>query len=316
MDNELFWTADIGGTKIMLMLIDRKKSVLFREKIPTPSRPEPEALVEVLKKEILSVGKEIILPAGGKTAKLGISMAGFVDHRSGLVHQSPNLEWHSPVPLARMIGEATGLQVTIENDANAAVVGEAYYGAARGFQDAVYVTVSTGIGGGLFLDGKLYRGSNGFAGEVGHIKPFGKNRSCKCGGENCLEAWASGSAIACHGADLLGKGISGSEIKTAEDVFTLADSGNTVARSIIHFAADNVGIGLSNLVNIVNPACLVLGGGIAFNREDFLERISKKIFENAIRPAVNVTPLKIVRAELEPEAGIWGIYALLSGQVD
>ncbi|MDY6825831.1 MAG: ROK family protein [Bacillota bacterium] len=316
MANELFWIADIGGTKILLMLIDSDKSVIFRKKISTPFHPEPQSLVDVLKKEILLVEKEIISPAGGRADKLGISMAGFVDHGNGLVHQSPNLEWHLPVTLAKMVGETTGLKVTIENDANAAVVGEAYYGAARGFKDAVYVTVSTGIGGGLFLDGKLYRGSNGFAGEIGHIKPFGKNRSCKCGGENCLEAWASGNAIACHGADLLGTGISGNKIKTAEDVFTLADSGNTVARSIIHFAADNVGIGLSNLVNIINPACLILGGGIAFNREDFLERISKKIFENAIRPAVNITPLKIIRAELEPEAGIWGMYALLSGQAE
>jgi len=316
MADQLFWTADIGGSKILLMLIDGKQSVLFRKRIETPVRPAPGALAELLKKEISTAENEIILPAGGKVAKMGISMAGFVDFRSGLVHQSPNLEWHSPVPLADLIAEATGLEILLENDANAAVIGEVCYGAGRGFKDVIYVTVSTGIGGGLFLNGKLYRGSSGFAGEIGHVKPFGKNRGCKCGGENCLETWASGSAIACHGADLLEQGENGAEIKTAEDVFALADSGNTVAQSIIHFAADNIGIGLSNLVNILNPACLVLGGGIAFNREDFMARVSRKVYENAIRPAVKITRLKILKAELEPEAGIWGMYALLSGQAD
>jgi glucokinase len=315
MKSKLYCTVDIGGTKILLLLINEDGSVLFREKIATPKPEEPSAVVDVvrvlLNKALLTIDSR----HGTSLSGIGVCIAGFVDHNRGLVHQSPNLNWHRPVALGDLLSEAFSAPVLIENDANAAVLGEVFYGAAMGHRDVIYVTISTGIGGGLFLNGQLYRGSNGFAGEIGHIKPFGKGRSCKCGSFDCLETWASGSAIARSAKSLWNKeDLDSAEITTAA-VFNEADRGNNLAQNIIEHALENTGRGLSNLVNLFNPACIVIGGGVAGARPEYLFKIASIIKKEAIRPSVEVTPLKIVAAKLEPEAGIWGMFALMTNQV-
>ncbi len=315
MKSKLYCTVDIGGTKILLLLINEDGSVLFREKIATPKPEEPSAVVDVvrvlLNKALLTIDSRHDNSLSG----VGVCIAGFVDHVRGLVHQSPNLNWHRPVALGDLLIEALSTPVLIENDANAAVLGEVFYGAALGYRDVIYVTISTGIGGGLFLNGQLYRGSNGFAGEIGHIKPFGKGRPCKCGGFDCLETWASGSAITHSAKSLWGKeDLNSAEITTAA-VFNEADSGNNLAQNIIEHALENTGRGLSNLVNLFNPACIVVGGGVTGARPEYLLKIASIIKNEAIRPSVEITPLKILAAKLEPEAGVWGMFALLTNQV-
>ncbi len=314
MRTELYWTIDIGGTKMLLLLIDSLGKVLYKEKKATPKPADPTSLAEAIKLSMNAALKETGLGAVKCPAGLGISIAGFVDHLSGTVHQSPNLEWHKPVPLGRILQDHLECPVITENDANAAVVGEVYYGAARGHNNVIYVTLSTGIGGGLFLDGKLFRGSDGFGGEIGHTKPFGRGRVCKCDGNNCLETWASGSALV-KSAETLWEynEVENRSISTSW-VFEQADAGNTLAKTIIEQAIQNIGLGLSNLITILNPTCMVIGGGVAANRPDFFEQVVEKIKIEAIKPAVEITPIKIVQAQLEPEAGNWGIYALLTGQ--
>ena len=315
MKSKLYCTVDIGGTKILLLLINEDGSVLFREKIATPKPEEPFAVVDavrvLLNKALLTTDTRHDNWLSGA----GVCVAGFVDHSRGLVHQSPNLNWHRPVALGDLLTEALSTPVLIENDANAAVLGEVFYGAALGCRDVIYVTISTGIGGGLFLNGQLYRGSSGFAGEIGHTKPFGKGRPCKCGGSDCLETWASGSAITRSAKSLWDKeDLESAEITTAA-VFNKADSGNSMAQNIIEHALENTGRGLSNLVNLLNPACIVIGGGVASARPDYLIKVAAIIRNEAIRPSVEITPLKIVAAKLESEAGVWGMFALLTNQV-
>lgn len=315
MKNKIYCTVDIGGTKILMLLISGDGLVLFREKIATPKPEEPFALVNavrvLLNKALLTIDSRHDNHLSGA----GVCVAGFIDHSRGLVHQSPNLNWQSPVALGDLLKEALSAPVLIENDANAAVLGEVYCGAAKGYRDVIYVTISTGIGGGLFLNGQLYRGSNGFAGEIGHIKPFGKGRPCKCGGSDCLETWASGSAITRSAKSLWGKeDLKSAEITTAA-VFNEADSGNNMAQNIIEHALENTGRGLSNLVNLLNPSCIVIGGGVAGSRPEYLLKVAAIIRNEAIRPSVEITPLKIVAAKLEPEAGVWGMFALLTNQV-
>lgn len=315
MNHKLYWTVDIGGTKILLLLIDQAGKVLYREKKPTPKPSYPETLAtsieETIKEAAFTLGISDKMDLGG----LAVCTAGFVDAESGVVHQSPNLEWHKPVPLEEILAGRFSCPILVENDTNAAVVGEVCYGAAQGHNNVIYVTLSTGIGGGFLLNGRLYRGSSGFAGEIGHTKPFGKGRKCKCGGYDCLEAWASGSAMV-NLADNLRKetGIKNNHI-TAKWVFEQADSGNKNAKKLVDHAASSLGTGLANLVTLLNPTCLVIGGGIAAGRTDFLEQVTSKIKQEAIKPAVEITPLRIVSAELEPEAGIWGAYALITGRV-
>lgn len=316
MNTGLYWAVDIGGTKILTLLIDDNGGVIFRRKRETPRPSDPEAVVDTIIRTINEASAENISAGAGSPAGLGVCTAGFLDYHSGLVHQSPNLEWHEPVPLARMLEEKIGCPVLIENDTNAAVLGEVHFGAARGHSNAIYITLSTGIGGGLYLNGRLYRGTDGFAGEIGHTKAFGKGRPCKCGGSDCLETWASGSALARSAGEIWDETeLENGHITTAW-VFEEADRGNTIAQSIIDHAAANIGLGLSNLVTLLNPSCLVIGGGVAANRNDFMEKITHTIRERSIKPAAEITSLKITAAALEPEAGIWGIYSLISGRAE
>lgn len=316
MDKKLYWAIDIGGTKILMLLIDSSGHVLFKEKTETPRPSGPESVADTIARIIKKRAEENSLKTAGLPSGIGICTAGFVDHRQGLVYQSPNLEWHEPVPLGRIIQEKTECPVMIENDTNAAVVGEVHFGAARGHLNAAYVTLSTGIGGGLYLNGRLYRGADGFAGEIGHTKAFGRGRPCKCGGEDCLETWASGSALAVSAREMWNeKEVKNGHISTAW-VFEEADRGNAIARSIIEHAAQSIGLGLSNLVTLLNPSCLVIGGGVAANRPDFLTEVARHINNNAIKPAVKTTSLEIVPAALEPEAGIWGMYSLITGRTE
>ncbi len=314
MKQKLFWTIDIGGTKVLLLLIDSNGKVLFRQKIKTPKPSKPQAVVDTIVETIQAETEQKKLGFKAELAGLGICTAGFVDHQEGLVHQSPNLEWHEPVPLGNYFKQRVNCPVVIENDTNAAVVGEVLYGAACGHKDVIYVTLSTGIGGGLFLNGCLYRGADGFAGEIGHTKAFGRGRPCKCGNTDCLETWASGSALARSAGEIWDeKEQKGDHITTAW-VFEQADKGNTLAQAIIDHAAATIGLGLSNLVTLFNPTCLVIGGGVAANRTDFLKQITETIRNKSIKPAVEITSLTIIPAALEPEAGIWGMYSLLTGQ--
>ncbi len=315
MDQKLYCAADIGGSKILLLLIDDNSRVLFREKTKTPKPEEPAAVIEAVRTLLDKAYRDTGLKEGDRPEGVGVCIAGFLDHGRGLVYESPNLHWTEPVTFGKLMEDALGCPVIIENDANAAVVGEVFFGAAQGHRDVVYVTISTGIGGGLFLDGRLYRGSSGFAGEIGHTKPFGQGRVCNCGGNNCLEIWASGSAIARNARLLWDENeLDGGKITTAW-VFEQADQGNTLAENIIKQAIDDAGTGLSNLVNLFNPSCIVIGGGVAGNRSDYLGKVAARIKSEAIRPSVNITPLEVVPAQLEPEAGIWGMYALLTGRV-
>lgn len=314
MNNNLYCAVDIGGTKILLLLIDGNGEVLFKVKTATPEPANPNNIIAnvtgLLNDSLNKSGYSAII----NLSAVGICMAGFIEHDNGIVHQSPNLNWPAPFPLKDRMTDVLNIPVLLENDTNAAVLGEVFYGAARGHKDVIYITLSTGIGGGLFLDGRLYRGSSGFAGEIGHIKPFGKGRICKCGGYDCLETWASGNAIAHSAASLWGNENSCCETITTSWVFEQAAAGNSLASEIIEHAADNIGRGLANLVTLLNPSCIVIGGGVAANRNVFFEQVAEKIKYEAIGPSVKTTPLKIVAAQLEPEAGIWGMYALMTGK--
>lgn len=309
MNQTVYCCVDVGGTKILLLLIDGDRKVLYRAKSPTPAQASPAVMAGAINDAIRDGLAETGL-AEQSLSGIGVCIAALINFDRGEIFQSPNLGWYEPVPFRELLMKNRTCPVFLENDANAAVLGEVAYGAARGHRTAIYITISTGIGGGLYLDGKIYRGSMGFAGEVGHIKPFGKGRKCGCGGLDCLETWASGGAIARNARLLWEEDRPGGGITTAW-VFDQAQAGNNLARSIIEHALDDISTGLANLVTLLNPSCLVIGGGVVGNRADFLEQIRVKIKQSAVAPAVKYTPLEVTAAQLEPEAGIWGMYALM-----
>jgi len=310
MKSEIYCLMDIGGTKILLLLVDEAKNILFREHYPTPKQAAPEEMIRTINRlvaeAILVIGR-----APEKLSGLGVCIAALIDFEQGVIHQAPNLGWYEAVPFKQLLQQNRTCPVFLENDANAAVLGEVSYGSARGHRHVVYITISTGIGGGLYLDGKVYRGSRGFAGEIGHLKPFGKGRLCGCGGMDCLEAWASGEAIARNASELwAGKESAGGKATTAW-VFEQALAGNPPAGDILAQAIEAISTGLANLVTLLNPTCLVIGGGVVNDRYYILEQIRARIYELAIAPAVKVSPVKIAAAQLGREAGVWGMYALM-----
>lgn len=309
----IYSVIDVGGSKILYLLIDKNGEILFKKKIPTPQPSDPLSLVSVLKNLTLEALKTQEGLKLSTIEKIGICTTGFLDPLSGIVYKAENLNWHQPVDLCKLVSDSLSTKTIIENDGNAAVLGEVYFGAAKGEKDVIYVTISTGIGGGLFLNGHLYRGSKGLSGEIGHMKPFGKGRKCVCGGYDCLESWASGKAIAQSARmhwELLE--LNKEEISTS-DVFKKAEEGNAFAISIIEDAAFKIGVGLSNVVALLNPSCVVVGGGLASAQPDFLKQVTDVIYEQAPSPATKTSSLRIVPSLLEPEAGIWGMYALLTG---
>lgn len=305
----VYCSIDIGGTKILTALLDEPGRILCRVRRTTPAGKGVGAVLETVKATV----EEAVRTAGLAPESLkgvGVCIAAFLEHPSGVVHRAPNIGWSGPVHLLEMLQRLWACPVYLENDTNAAVLGEAYFGAARGHADVIYVTISTGIGGGLFLGGKLYRGGDGFAGEIGHSKSFGRNRQCGCGGLDCLEAWASGKGIS-RSAERLGLHPKDGQAISTAWVFTEAARGNALAQNIVEGAVMDIGTGLANAVTLLNPTCLVLGGTVVAANPDFRDRIKTKIKKSAIMPAVGVTALEIVPAQLEPEAGLWGMYTLM-----
>lgn len=313
MKGKVYAAADVGGTKILLLLAGPDRNVILRRRLSTPEKAGPEQVIGALDLAL----SEALRAAGRERrdlAGLGVCIAALLDHEEGIIYESPNLDWHEPIPFRSLLGGCFDCPVYLENDANAAILGEVRYGAARGHRHAAYITISTGIGGGLYLDGKIYRGSGGFAGEIGHVKRFGRGRRCGCGGSDCLETWASGEGIARSARELWDESDPLTGPLGTAAVFDLAAAGNSLARSIIENAVQDIGTVLANLVTLLNPSCLVLGGGVARHRPALVGALQEKINEIAIPPTVRISHVQVVSARLEPEAGAWGMYAMMSGE--
>jgi glucokinase len=262
---------DLGGTKIYSAVVDGSGAVIGEDLRPTNAAAGQDAVIDAM---VVSLGAAAdaagLVPAS--LCGAGVAAPGPVDAIRGNLTNPPNLPGWESVPLADLLSLRLGVPVVLENDGNAAAYGEYLQGAGRDAQALIYVTVSTGIGGGIVLDGELYRGPDGAAGEIGHmvIQPGGSR--CGCGRLGCLEAMASGTAIAREGrkaveggsAPLLARIWSrlGEEI-SAELVAQAASEGDGGASEVLQGAGEMLGIGLGNLVNLLNPDVIVVGGGVA-----------------------------------------------------
>lgn len=309
MPGPLYAAVDVGGSKILLLLAGEERRLVMRRLLPTPERATPEAVIETIAGALDGALRERGL-SSRELAGLGVCIAALLNFESGVLYEAPNLDWHEPIPFRELLQRRFDCPVYLENDCNAAILGEVTYGAARGHRDAVYVTISTGIGAGLYLGGEIYRGSGGFAGEIGHVKRFGKGRRCGCGSYDCLEAWASGKGIARSAGVLWDEDDPETGSLNTAAIFDRAGAGDPLAAAIIDQAVEDIGLALANLVTLLNPSCIVLGGGVTRHQPALAGRIKEKIERYAVAPAVKISPLEVVAAQLEPEAGVWGIYAM------
>lgn len=259
---------------------------------------------------------EAIAAAGGRAAVAGMGVAapGPLDPWAGILYNPPNMPGWTNVPLKQLFEERFSIPAVVGNDANLAAVGEHRFGAGRGFADVVYVTVSTGIGGGIISDNRLLLGSHGFAGEIGHMTVDLRGELCACGNWGCLEALASGTAIGRHarqavesGADTTLNRIPVGEI-SAKAVTEAAYRGDEVARRLLRAAAEALGVGIVNLAHLFNPRRIILGGGVSINAGPILWDTIHEVMEaRMMEPAAR--DLEVVPAGLGDDAGLLGAAA-------
>ena len=277
---------DIGGTKLATVLATRDGQMLRKERLPTEAEKGPEfglARLIAMLRSTLSGVSDIAQVAG-----IGIACGSPMDAERGIILGPPNLQSWNPVPIVELLEREFGLRARLENDANAGALAEWRFGAGQGKRSVVYMTMGTGIGGGLVLDGRLYRGANGNAGEVGHMRvvPTG-GPLCGCGKRGCLEAFCSGPAIARRTREALARApgdgrtireLAGSiEAVTAEHLFAAARQGDALATRLVDETAHLLGVGLANVIQVLNPEAIVLGTIATEQGDFFLDRVRRAV---------------------------------------
>lgn len=305
--------VDLGGTKIYTALATVDGEVRSEIKVPTLAAEGYERVLKRIAETVAEVKRLAGFP--GKPLRIGLGAPGPLDVKKGVVHVAPNLGWRD-VPLKASLEQLLGVPVFLENDANLAAWGEFIYGAGKDVADMVYMTVSTGIGGGLVIDGKIYRGSSYGAGEVGHITVFPDGPECHCGNRGCLEALASGTAVAREARKLIAHGAGRAilsladgkpEAITAKTVGFAAAQGDAEAQELLDSAARWLGVGVAAVLNLLNPEMVVLGGGMMKSASLFWETLSDEVQRRSLPSSFQAA--RLVTAALGGRSGVLGAVA-------
>jgi glucokinase len=285
---------DLGGTKILIALVSAENEVIARQLQPTRAESGQAAVIALIK-----AGIDRILTVGGlETSQLeaiAVAAAGAISSRDGVVTNSPHLPDWLNVPLRRILVQRYTVDTFIINDASAAALGEYHLGVGRGVANLIYLTIGTGIGGGIITNGRLYLGSDGSAGELGHMTIDVSGQKDSCGNLGCLEmlAWQN-SLLAGVAIDSI----------TVEEVAAAAEDGDKLSQKVINQAAGYLGVGLVSIVNIFNPDMIVIGGGVAKMGDRLLQLVRQVVAERAFTlPAGTV---RIEKTLLGDDAGVLG----------
>ena len=304
--------VDLGGTDLRAAVVDESGSLLSFAATETASVGGPAIVIE----QIVRLVGEVRAQAGEPTISgLGVGAPGPLDPIAGVAIAPPTLTgWHD-VPLASLLEARLRLPVRLENDANAAALGEWRFGAGRGTQSMVFVTVSTGIGGGVIADGHLLRGRRGLAGEIGHMTIAEGTERCFCGARGCWEAMASGSALGWRGTERA-QAPDGARLRalaepgpvTAGHVGEAAREGDPLALSLLDDEAYWLGVGFVNLLHLYSPERLIVGGGVSACLDLMAKTIARTVDERAMSAYCDVP---IVAAALGRNAGLVGAASLV-----
>jgi glucokinase len=305
---------DIGGTNLVVgSVAEDGSSLRALESEPTHAEAGQsdvlDRLITLAQRTIDRTRQEV---RGAEIIGVGVGAPGPLDTKSGIVLLTPNLGWVN-LPLRQIIHERLGLPAALDNDANCAVLGEWWMGAARGTRNAIGITIGTGIGGGIIVDGKLYHGASDCAGEIGHTTIDTEGRRCKCGNYGCLEAYASGPNIALRAVEELKAGAVsrladyvGGDLRqvTAQTVYQAAHDGDQLALEVVNDTARFLGAGIANLLNVFNPEVVVVCGGVTLAGDRLFDPLRREVARRAFKPAVSVC--RIVPCELSGTAGVYG----------
>lgn len=305
---------DVGGTNIVAGAVAEDGSeVLGLVSEPTFAEQGADAVLE----RILKLARSSIAAVRGKTvAGVGIGAPGPLDTARGVVLLTPNLGWTN-FPLRDRVTGGLNLPATLDNDANCAIFGEWWRGAARGAEHVVGLTIGTGIGGGIVLGGEIYHGASDIAGEIGHMTIDSTGRRCKCGNYGCLEAYASGPAIAARAVEGIEAGVETTlpqyvkgDLRqiTAQVVYEAAHDGDDYALEVVKDTARFLGAGVANIINIFNPQLVVICGGVTLAGDRLFVPLRAEVKRRAFKPAVDVC--RIVPGELAGTAGVYGAAAV------
>lgn len=306
---------DIGGTNTVFGIVDARGHVVASDSIKTKKHAEFNDYVDELKEEATRLIKSI--DAEDKIQGIGIG-APNANYYTGEIVDAPNLQWEGTIPLAQKVSAAFGgIPVAVTNDANAAALGEMTYGAARGMRDFIMITLGTGVGSGIVINGQLVYGHDGFAGELGHVIVKRNNgRMCGCGRTGCLEAYCSATGVARTAREFLELRSEPSSLRnfeieeiTSKDVYDAAMSGDKLAKEIYEYTGSILGQAIANFIAFSSPQAIILFGGLARSGELLLKPL-KAALDNSILPLFK-GKTKILLSELkESDAAVLGASAL------
>lgn len=304
----LVFVADLGGTHLRAGTVNYQGQVHYRLKVSTPKAEKPDEIVWAL----ISAARECQEKAsaqGKLISAVAVAVPGTVDVQQGVVIKAPNVPSLDGFRLGPALEAELGWPARLENDANAAAVGELWRGAGRDHETIICLTLGTGVGGGIILEGELWRGADGSAGEIGHmgVDPFA-GVPCGCGSRGCLEVYASATAIVRMTREEIPNYPQSSlrvvENLTAESIYEAGTRGDELALEVFQRMGVYLGIGIANLVNLINPELIVVGGGVANGWQLFEQQMHQQVLERAFPlPARSV---KIVRAQCGDDAGLLG----------
>ncbi len=311
--------VDIGGTNLVVgaMPIDGSREIGVHT-LPTRAPLGADAVVQRICDMVETTIAAVLAEVGGtreQIAGVGVGCPGPLDRERGIVIVTPNLGWKD-FPLRERISTQTGLPVSLDNDANCATLGEWWLGAAKGGRHVVGITLGTGIGGGLILDGRLFHGASDVAGEIGHTTIEANGRRCGCGNYGCLEAYASGPAIALRAREAVANGepsrlheLCEGDLSriTAATVYKASAQGDAIADEVVKETARFLGIGVANILNVYNPDVVVLAGGVAQAGDSLFVPLRAEVRRRAFKPAVDAC--RIVPGSLDGSAGMVGAVA-------
>ena len=311
---------DVGGTNVKIALVDDNGKIIYSNSVPTYAKMGYEYTVNNIKQAIKDLMKETNTTPSDIEG-IGFDFPGQVDCKTGVVKLAPNIPGWVNVPIAQMIEDEFHIPTRIDNDVRCAALGELKFGAGKGCENFICITVGTGIGSGIVINGKVVRGATNAAGELGHIKlQMNGGPICGCGDTGCLEAFASGPAIVAMAQEYIkgGKSTKFREMAAAEGgeitpymVAKAAEEGDPVAKRIFEIVGEYIGIGLTSVINLLNPEKVIIGGGVAESGELLLAPIRKTIKERAMVVAGNA--VEIVPAQLGNSAGVIGASMLIEG---
>lgn len=307
---------DVGGTNVKIALVDDKGKIIYSNSVPTRAEMGYEYTVNNIKQAIYDLLKETKLKKENIEG-IGFGFPGQIDYKNGIVRNAPNVPGWIDVPIAKIFEEEFNIPTRVDNDVRCAALGELNFGAGKGCENLICITVGTGIGSGLIVNGKLVRGASNAAGEIGHIKlQIHDGPICGCGDTGCLEAFASGPSIVAMAEDYIkgGKSTKYREMANGNPitpyiVCEAAKAGDPVARRIFAVIGEYIGIGMAGVVNLLNPEKIIVGGGVAEAGDFLLEPLVENLKKRAMK--ISGDTVQVVPAQLGNTAGVIGASMLI-----